>query len=101
MGDRHPESPARLVAIRDRLIAARLEEHLDLYEAPPVTREQLERVHEPRYIDRIVASAPAQGLIHLDPDTSMNPYTLQAALHAAGAVVMATDLVVGKKAANA
>jgi acetoin utilization deacetylase AcuC-like enzyme len=36
--------------------------------------------------------------VHLDPDTAMNPHTLQAALRAAGAAVLATDLVLQKKA---
>jgi len=31
--------------------------------------------------------------VQVDPDTRMNPYTLAAARHAAGAVVLATDLV--------
>src|SRR6185436_13558560 len=30
---------------------------------------------------------------HLDPDTAMNPWSLHAALRAAGAAVLATDLV--------
>jgi len=39
--------------------------------------------------------------VHLDPDTAMSPHSYQAALRAAGAVVLATDLVLGGKAANA
>jgi acetoin utilization deacetylase AcuC-like enzyme len=35
---------------------------------------------------------PRSG-IHLDPDTALNPSSLQAARHAAGAVVLGTDLV--------
>ena len=35
------------------------------------------------------------AVIHVDPDTSMNPYTLPAALRAAGAAVEATDLRAG------
>jgi acetoin utilization deacetylase AcuC-like enzyme len=37
--------------------------------------------------------APAHGTVHLDPDTAMNPYSLNAALRAAGAAVLAVDLV--------
>ncbi|MFZ2297528.1 MAG: histone deacetylase family protein, partial [Aquabacterium sp.] len=44
---------------------------------------------------------PTEGYHHVDPDTSMNPHTLQAALRAAGAVVQATDLVLGGKAPSA
>ncbi|MFN3885189.1 MAG: histone deacetylase family protein [Rhodocyclaceae bacterium] len=93
MGEHHPESPGRLGAIQDRLIAAGLDMYLNHYDAPLVTREQLLRVHPAEYIDFIQASAPTQGIHHLDPDTAMSPGTLKAALRAAGAGVLATDLV--------
>ena len=93
MGVLHPESPARLRAISDQLRAAGLDAVLSHYMAPAATREQLRRVHDPSYVDCIFQSAPQHGLIALDPDTWMNPYTLSAALHAAGAAVQAVDLV--------
>lgn len=93
MGAHHPECPDRLGAIQDRLIAAGLDMYLKYYDAPLVTREQLLRVHPAEYIDFIHASAPEQGIHHLDPDTAMSPGTLRAALRAAGAGVLATDLV--------
>jgi acetoin utilization deacetylase AcuC-like enzyme len=40
-------------------------------------------------------------MAYLDPDTSMNRHSFNAALRAAGAVVMATDLVIGERATNA
>jgi acetoin utilization deacetylase AcuC-like enzyme len=46
-------------------------------------------------------AAPEEGTVHLDPDTAMNPHSLDAALRAAGAAVLATDLVLGKKAQTA
>jgi acetoin utilization deacetylase AcuC-like enzyme len=39
--------------------------------------------------------------VQLDPDTAMNPYSLEAALRAAGAAVMATDMVMRGEADNA
>jgi acetoin utilization deacetylase AcuC-like enzyme len=93
MGALHPESPARLWAIHDQLIASRLDGVLRHYESPPATREQLERVHDPDYVESIFRASPQQGMVALDPDTSMNPYTLSAALHAAGAAVLGVDLV--------
>jgi acetoin utilization deacetylase AcuC-like enzyme len=101
MGEHHPESPARLGAIKDRLIAAGLDQHLDHHEAPAATMEQLARVHTKEYIERIELSAPRGGIVHLDPDTAMNPHSLQAAKRASGAVVLAVDLVIGAKAQNA
>ena len=91
MGDGHPESPERLGAIDDRLHAALLFDFLDHQEAPRVQRNQLLRVHDAAYIDRIEAASPHQGFYALDPDTSMNPHTLDAAYRAAGGAVMAVD----------
>ena len=101
MGAHHPEQPARLSAIADQLISSGIVEHLKPYEAPLATDEQLARVHPLEYVRAIREAAPEQGTVHLDPDTAMNRYTLDAALRAAGAGVMATDLVVTKKATSA
>jgi acetoin utilization deacetylase AcuC-like enzyme len=97
MGAHHPECPDRLGAIQDRLIASGLDMYLNFFDAPLVTREQLERVHPPEYIDFLAASAPSHGIRHLDPDTAMSPGTWPAALRAAGAGVLATDLVMQGK----
>ena len=94
MGAQHPECPARLAAIEDQLIASGLINYLQRIDAPKAEREHLERVHDPRYIDAIIAKSPSHGIRHLDPDTAMNPHSLDAALRAAGAGVAATDLVV-------
>lgn len=101
MDGSHPESPARIAAIKERLIAAQVYDHLQLHEAPLATDEQLARVHSPAYVQRIRAIAPPAGIVRLDPDTAMGPMTLSAALHAAGALVLATDLVMAGKARNA
>ena len=93
MGAHHPECPARLTAIEDQLIASGIGQYLKRYEAPLATDEQLARVHPIEYVRAIRDAAPEQGTVHLDPDTAMNRWTLQAALRAAGAAVLATDLV--------
>lgn len=93
MGHSHPESPARLRAIDDQLIASGLGLVLQHQTAPRATREQLCRVHDPAYVEYIFQTSPAEGQAWLDPDTSMNPHSLDAALHAAGAVVRGVDLV--------
>ena len=94
MGPYHPECPDRLHAIGDRLISAGLDAYLRHYTAPAATHEQLARVHDEGFIATIVAESPASGLHFIDPDTAMNPHSLAAARHAAGAAVLATDLVV-------
>ena len=101
MGAHHPERPARLTAIEDQLIASGVGQHLTRYEAPLATDEQLARVHPPDYVRAIRDAAPRAGTVHLDPDTAMNPWTLQAALRAAGAAVLAVDLVLEKKVTSA
>jgi len=97
MGAHHPERPERLSAIEDQLIASGLGSALARYEAPLATDEDLALVHPIEYVRAIRDAAPQSGTVHLDPDTAMNRWTLDAALRAAGAAVLATDLVLGKK----
>jgi acetoin utilization deacetylase AcuC-like enzyme len=101
MGRHHPERPERLAAIEDQLIASGVGQYLTRFEAPLATDEQLARVHPLEYVRAIREAAPESGTVHLDPDTAMNPFTLQAALRAAGAAVLAVDLVMNQKAKSA
>ena len=101
MGPGHPESPQRLKAILAALESSGLAAKLAMHEAPEARREQLERVHDAAHVDLIFEAAPARGYAYLDPDTSMNPKSLSAALRAAGAVVSATDKVIAGEARNA
>ena len=101
MGRGHPECPARIKAIEDQLIASGLYPFLQHHDAPRATPEQLERVHSTAYLDALWSARPAEGLAMLDADTWMNPRTWEAALHAAGAVVLATDLVMQGRAESA
>jgi acetoin utilization deacetylase AcuC-like enzyme len=101
MGAGHPESPQRLKAILAALEASGLAAKLAVREAPLAQREHLERVHDTEHVDLVFGAAPQRGYAYLDPDTSMNPKSLSAALHAAGAVVSATDLVMTGAAKNA
>jgi acetoin utilization deacetylase AcuC-like enzyme len=94
-GEAHPECARRLSAIEDRFISTSLFDVLRYYEAPEVTEEQLLRVHSPEYLKFIRETAPASGYARLDPDTVISPGTLPAAQRAAGAVVLAVDLVMG------
>lgn len=101
MGSYHPECPQRLAVIENQLKVSASLSQLQCYDAPLATTEQLARVHTPNYIEDIRQTAPAAGLRALDADTAMNPFTLNAALRAAGAVVLATDLVLSGKVNNA
>ena len=101
MGQDHPESPQRLRSVMRALEASGLGAKLMAMEAPAAAREHLERVHDVQHVDLVFTTAPDSGYAYLDPDTSMNPKSLSAALRAAGAVVKATDLVMAGEAQNA
>lgn len=98
MDGQHPESPARITAIRNAIAKSDIRDKLDYYEAPAASQEQLKRVHSPAYVDYIFKVAPKAGIVRLDGDTAMGPMSLSAALHASGAAVLATDLVMQGKA---
>jgi acetoin utilization deacetylase AcuC-like enzyme len=95
MGSWHPERPARLHAIQDRLTASGLGSLLRHHEAPLVQPDQLLRVHGPAYLHRLETAAPNQegDMYWIDGDTGIMPHTLPAAQRAAGAAVLAVDLV--------
>ena len=97
MGEDHPESPARLMAIQDRLISSGVDVAVRHFDAHPIDPALLELAHDKSYIDFIFANAPSTGTFVLDQDTLMSPSTLNSALFAAGAAVDAVDLVMSKQ----
>lgn len=101
MGPHHPECPERLQAVYDAFDRSGLMPRLMRVEAPLATKAQLAATHAADYVDSIFAAAPEQGYAYLDPDTSMNRFSLAAARHAAGAVVKGVDLVMNGEADNA
>jgi acetoin utilization deacetylase AcuC-like enzyme len=101
MGSWHPECPDRLAAIHDRLIITGLAPHLVSLAAPEAPLAALERAHDPAYVAMLQRSTPRSGYHVLDPDTLLCPHSWSAALHAAGAVVEATDRVIGGELDNA
>lgn len=104
MGSWHPESPQRLQAIEDQLIASRIDHFLEHREAPAAQAEDIARVHSGSAIRRVRDNVPQEGgpgYFALDGDTTLNAHSWQAALHAAGAAVAATDAVIAGELANA
>jgi acetoin utilization deacetylase AcuC-like enzyme len=87
-GPGHPESPARLEALLSALRSAF--PALDWQVAPRASRAQLQRVHSPELLARLLDHAPVQS-IRLDPDTVLSPTSPEAALRAAGAGIAAVD----------
>ncbi|CAG4904968.1 histone deacetylase family protein [Paraburkholderia gardini] len=101
MGQWHPECPARLQAIEDQLIASRIGSLIERESPPLADDDALLRVHTQAHVDYIRACSPDGGYAAIDPDTTMNAHTLQAALRAAGAAVAATDAVIEGRYDNA
>lgn len=102
MGDCHPESPQRLQAIEDQLIASRIDQWLEHRQAPLSSFDDIARVHNGAAIANIRDNIPSPGVYYaLDGDTALNAYSWQAALRAAGAAVAATDAVIGGELDNA
>ena len=93
MGAGHPECPQRVAVIADRLLMRGLLDAMESFEAPSATIEQLVRAHDRSYVEQLIALSPETGYRQLDPDTAMNPQTVDAAMHAAGAAVLAAELV--------
>ncbi|MYA85655.1 MAG: histone deacetylase [Acidimicrobiaceae bacterium] len=89
-GYRHPERPDRLRAALAGVTAVDAELLSDSRTPRPAERSELELVHRPEMIDRVVTLAEHGGG-HLDADTPMGAASLDAALLAAGAVLSAVE----------
>ena len=96
----HPESPARLASIL-KAVDGTFADDLARIEAPLATREQLLRAHSREHVESIFSSAPDSGYFPIDPDTTMMPATLNAALRAAGALVDGVDRVIWRESSRA
>jgi acetoin utilization deacetylase AcuC-like enzyme len=92
-GPGHPERSARLAVILDALRKPAWQTLLRWHQAPAASLEQLYLAHERSHVERVLAAIPEQGLVSLDPDTTVCPASGSAALHAAGAVCAAVDAV--------
>ncbi len=110
MGAGHPECPERLGAIEDRLLITGLGDALERRDPTPASVTELELAHGRMHIasirglcdelkEEIQAGGP--GHVQVDPDTSLNVHTWDAALISAGAALNATDAVLAGELENA
>ena len=99
-GRLHPERPARLEAVLAALEAPEFA-MLDRVEAPRAERGQLARVHDPDYVEMVLAAVPEVGRADLDADTTLSAGSGEAALRAAGAVCAAVGAAVRGEAKHA
>ncbi len=97
----HPESPARLKAIRARLEGSDVWPHLVHCNAPEVSWAAVNAVHQPAYVDTIRSRFPLERTVDIDGDTTLSEFSLDAARRAAGACVHAVDLVMAQAVDNA
>ncbi len=97
MGSHHPESPARMRAVLE-LLAARPIAGARVLSPPLATEAELLRVHSKEHVGQMLGLAGRE--VTLDPDTSVSPGSIDAALLAAGAAVEAVRSVLDGRARN-
>ena len=91
-GDGHPERPERLLRLRQTLASLPYVHDLVFPSFAKATRQMVERVHDPRYLDRLEATQ-YRTLTSFDADTRANQHSYAASCLAAGAAVAAVDMV--------
>jgi acetoin utilization deacetylase AcuC-like enzyme len=96
----HPERPDRLRAI-DRALEAERFQMLLREQAPLGELDLATLCHPLNFVEAIRAANPSEGMVRLDPDTSMSPGTFEAVLRAVGGAAMAADEVMGGRVHNA
>jgi acetoin utilization deacetylase AcuC-like enzyme len=110
MGAGHPECPERLDAIENRLLVSGVGDALVKREASAAPIADIELAHGRMYVaalrgltDGLREEIDAGGPTHaqIDPDTSINVHTWDAALRAAGSAIDATDAVMAGEMDNA
>lgn len=102
-GARHPERADRVRAV---LGAIQNMQGTELLPAPKASLEQISRVHDANYWQRLIELEPGAGKpgadeIALDPDTFLSPGSIDAALRGSGAACFAIDQVFSGKSRNA
>jgi len=102
-GARHPERPGRVRAV---LGAIRNMQSTELLPAPQASLEQISRVHDAAYWQRLIELEPGadqhgEDKLALDPDTFLSAGSIDAALRGSGAACFAVDQVFAGKARNA
>ncbi len=92
-GPGHPESPQRVVAIRDRVEQADYGCRVRFVSPEPAASHELLRVHTAEYLEELERSSCRPHTV-FDPDTSANEHSFLAARLAAGGALAAVRSVV-------
>src|SRR3954470_19731024 len=100
-GSGHPEQPARLLAVRDRLASSGLLEKAVQLPARSATDDELALVHPRGYVE-LVDREVAQKRRQLSTgDTAIGPHSAAVARLAVGCALVAVDSVFAKTSENA
>ena len=103
-GPMSPESPERITAIEERLVASGLEGAFKRTQTNrQACQEDLLRAHDQEYVDHVISLIPhTEGeLVHISEDTVVSEKSLEAALESAGCVLEAVDQVADGRLTNA
>jgi acetoin utilization deacetylase AcuC-like enzyme len=84
---KHPENASRLISIMSHLKQTGIEEATTSLQPHIASKEDLERVHSERYVAKIRHTAESGGG-WLDPDTFVCSKSYEAALYAAGGLLV-------------
>lgn len=95
-GIEHPESPQRLIPIRQTVETFAAGGHWQCLPPRKATVEELLLVHHPAHIQRIEHAAK-NAPVYLDPDTSVSVESYETALLAAGGVLECIDAICSGK----
>lgn len=99
MTDYHPESPERLIGVKEVLDKTEAGKSAVRIPARSATKEEVGWVHDSDYINYMEKTAG--HTVQLDPDTAACPKTYEAALMAAGGVIECVKAVMEGKVDNA
>ncbi len=100
-GEWHPERPARLEAIMQRLQDTGLLEEVFLIRPYPAPLPWIERLHDPAYIKRFAEACQQGRSIFGVPDCGISPESYEIALLAVGGVFAAIENVMNGTVQNA
>jgi len=89
-GAGHPERPQRFEAVLEALRRPELKAHVTWVEAAGASRDAIERVHPPEFVDMLHALAQRGGGA-LDGDTFLGPRSWESVLAAAGVALRAVE----------
>jgi acetoin utilization deacetylase AcuC-like enzyme len=91
-GAQHPESPQRLIALRQMLESSGAKDRFQRIQPREASAEELHLIHSPAYVEQIEAASRAAPF-DLDMDTSVSAHSYRTALLAAGGVLECIDSI--------